>query len=153
MAKALTADQVVKLWAERGAGASESVKAGVNAVTDNPAAKAAAAVDLWAQRVAQAKQKFQDALNRVTLNDWKQAMLGKGLQNMQAGYNDPMTQRKFLNFMRTFLPYVREGAAMVKRMPKGTLQQGIDRAVAMIKHNAAFRGNQMGQAPFPRPVG
>lgn len=151
MAKSITADAVVRLWADRGAASADTVKAGVAAVVDNPAQKAAAAVDLWAQRVAQSKQKFVDALNRVGLQDWKNAMSGKGVNNMVAGYNDAFNQRKFLTFMRSFLPYVRDGAKQVKGMPKGTLQQGIDRAVAMIKWNAQFR--QIQQAPMPRPVG
>lgn len=148
MAKALTAEQVVRLWAERGAGSAETVRAGVNAVTENPAQKAAAAADLWLQKLQQSKQKYIDGLNRVTLQQWKSAMLGKGLTNMQSGYTDPTTVNKFAAFMRAWLPYAREGARQAKAMPKGTLQQGIDRAVFIIKYNAAFRqagggGNQM----------
>ena len=152
MSKALTVDQVVRLWAERGAGSAETVKAGVQAVTENPAAKAAAAVDLWAQRVAQAKQKFVDALSRVSLQSWKQAMVGKGVANMQAGYQDQQSQQKFQAFMRSFLPWVRQGAATVKQMPKGNIEQSIARAAAMIRHNAAWK-TQVQVAPMPRPVG
>jgi hypothetical protein len=152
VAKAISADAVVRLWAERGAASAETVKAGVNAVTENPAAKAAAAVDVWAANVAKAKQKFVDSLNRVTLQSWKQSMLGKGVNNMAAGYADAGNQNKFLVFMRSWLPYVRDGAKMVRAMPKGNLEQGIARAVAMIRHNAAF-ANRIQQAPMPRPVG
>ena len=151
MAKAITADAVVKLWAERGAASGNTVRAGVAAVTENPAEKAARAVDLWAQNVAKAKQKFVDALSRVSLQDWKNSMGGKGVTNMETGYNDPGNQRKFLNFMRSFLPYVRSGAAQVRAMPKGNLELSIARAVAMIRHNAAFRETQV--APMPRPGG
>lgn len=152
MAKNMTPDQIVRMWAERGAASAEAVKAGVNSVQESPGAKAAAQADLWVQRVAAAKQRFIDKSQAVTLNDWKQAMLGKGITNMQNGYNDAQNQRKFLAFMRVFLPYVREGAARVRAMPKGNLQQAIARAEAMIRHNAAFR-NQVNVAPMPRPVG
>lgn len=151
MAKAITPEAVIKLWADRGAASADTVRAGVNAVQDNPAAKAAARADVWVQNVARAKQKFIDSLNRVSLQQWKSAMLNKGLQNMQTGYNDAGNQQKFLAFMRAFLPYVRSGAAQVRAMQKGTLQDGINRAVAMIKHNAAFR-DQGNIAPMPRPV-
>lgn len=151
MAKAITADQVVRLWADRGSGSIDTVKAGVQAVTESPTDKAAAQVEVWARNVQNAKQKFVDALRRVTLDDWKRAMLGKGTTNMQNGYADAGNQRKFLNFMRSFLPYVRDGAKQVKAMPKGTLDQGIARATAMIRWNAAFRQQQI--APPPRPVG
>lgn len=155
MAKAITAEQVTRLWAERGAAAAETVKAGVNSVQENPATKAAARADYWLQRVQQSKQKFIDSLNRVTLQQWKMSMMGKGLQNMQNAYNDPNTQNKFLTFMREWLPYVRSGAQAVKTMPRGTLQQSIDRAAAMIRHNAAFRkgGGGLPLAPMPRPAG
>lgn len=148
MAKNLTAEQIVKIWAERGANSADAVRAGVNAVTENPAAKAAAAVDLWAANVAKAKDKFRQSLEKVTLQDWKQAMLGKGLQNMQNGYNDKQNQNKFAAFMREFLPHVRAGAAQVKLMRKGTLQDGIDRAVFQIKHNAAFKQRFGGGGDF-----
>jgi hypothetical protein len=155
MAKAISADAVVRLWAERGAASGETVKAGVNAVTENPAAKAANAVDTWAANVAKAKQKFVDSLQKVTLQSWKASMTGKGVQNMAAGYADAATQAKFLAFMRAWLPYVRDGAAQVRAMPKGNLEQGIARAVAMIRHNAAFR-RPAGGVPImqlPRPLG
>lgn len=149
MAKAITPEAVIKLWADRGAASAETVRAGVNAVTENPAQKAAAQADKWVQNVARAKEKFINSLNRVTLQQWKQAMLNKGMANMQNGYNDLGNQQKFLAFMRAFLPYVRSGAAVVRSMPKGTLQDGINRAVAMIRHNAGFRE----QAPMPRAAG
>lgn len=151
MAKALNAEQVVRLWAERGQGATETVRAGVQAVTESPMAKAAAQVELWAQRVQQSKQKFVDKLNAVPLQAWKNAMLGKGLTNMSNGYVDPTNVNKFATFMRAWLPYVRQGAANVRQMPKGTLQQGIDRAVAQIRHNAAFRAGGGGVPQMQPP--
>lgn len=144
MAKALSAEAVVRLWSERGQGATETVRAGVNAVTESPMAKAAAQVEVWAANVQRAKQKFVDKLTAVTLQQWKAAMLGKGLTNMSNGYVDPTSVNKFANFMRAWLPYVRQGAAQIRAMPKGTLQQGIDRAVAQIRWNAGFRGGNAG---------
>lgn len=156
MAKTLTADQVARLWAERGAASAQAVRDGVNAVQENPATKAAAAADLWLQRLQQSKQKFIDSLNRVTLQQWKNAMLNKGIANMQNGYNDQQTQTKYLLFMREFLPYVRSGAQQARQLPKGTIQQACDRAAFMIKWNANFRkagGGFLPQAPMPRPAG
>lgn len=152
MAKSITADDVMRKWAENGSNSAATVRAGVNAVTESPMAKAAARVDAWVAGVQRAKDKFVAKLNAVSLNDWKQAMLGKGITNMGNGYADAGNQRKFLNFMRVFLPYVRQGAQEVKNMPKGTLQQAIDRAAAQIRWNANFR-NQLPIAPMPRPVG
>lgn len=139
MAKAITAEEVMRKWAANGAASENTVKAGVNAVAESPTAKAAARVDAWVAGVQRSKDKFVASLNAVTLQQWKAAMLGKGLRNMAAGYEDQMNRQKFLTFMREFLPYVREGAARVRNMPKNNLQQSIDRAAEMIRHNAKFR--------------
>lgn len=139
MAKAITAEEVMRKWAAGGAASENTVKAGVQAVTESPTAKAAARVDAWVAGVQRSKDKFVASLNAVTLAQWKAAMLGKGLRNMAAGYEDQGNRQKYLAFMREFLPYVREGAARIKNMPKGTLQQSIDRAAEMIRHNARFR--------------
>lgn len=152
MAKAISADAVVRLWAERGAASGETVKAGVGQVTKNPAETAAENVEKWAANVAQAKAKFVESLSRVTLADWKRAMVGKGVTNMQAGYADAGNIQKFANFMRAFLPYVREGAKQAQAMPKRNLEQAIARAVWMIRYNAAFRQNGLPVAPMPRAV-
>lgn len=152
MAKALTADQVVRLWAERGQAAAETVRAGVGAVTVNPAQIAAERVEKWAANVAKAKGKFVEALGRVTLSDWKRAMLGKGITNMQTGYADPNSVAKFQAFMRSWLPWVRAGAAEVRAMPKENLEQAIARCVKQIRHNAAWAA-AVQVAPLPRPVG
>lgn len=150
--KNTTAEQVMQKWAAAGAASATAVKAGVNAVQESPTAKAARQVDVWAANVAKAKDKFVSSLNRVSLQDWKNAMLGKGIANMEAGYADRFNQTKFLSFMRVFLPYVREGAMRVRSMPKGTRQQSIDRMVEMMDHNRKFP-QTVGIAPPPRPVG
>lgn len=153
MPRALSPDEVMKKWADAGQNSAAAVRAGVNGVTEAPTAKAAARVDAWVAGVQRSKEKFVARLNAVTLNDWKQAMLGKGLANMQTGYADQFNQRKFLNFMRSFLPYVRRGAEEIKvRIPKGGRQASIDRMVAMMDWNKAFRDN-FNVAPMPRPVG
>lgn len=150
MAKSITADEVVRKWQERGANSAATVRAGVQAVTESPMEKAAARKDAYLAGVqrAVASGKYEARLRAVSLQSWKDAMLGKGIQNMQTGYADAGNSRKFLAFMREFLPYVRQGAATVRAMPKGTLQQSIDRAAAMIRHNAAFRRAGGGAAGF-----
>lgn len=57
------------------ASGSAKYSAGVQSVTDNPAAKAAAAVadGTWAARTTAAAGKMQSKLQAVTLDAWKQA--------------------------------------------------------------------------------
>ncbi len=49
-------------------------------------------------------------------------------------------QSKYLAFAQSFYPYLATGVAKVKAMPKMNLADGINRAVAMIQHNAAYTG-------------
>ena len=144
MAKALTAQQVAERWSQRGSNSGETVRAGVASVQENPAEKAAAAKDRWLAGVQRAAQngKYEAKLRQVTLADWKNAMINKGIPNMQNGYT--VAKAKFARFMEQWLPYVRQGAAQIRMMPKNNLDQSIARAVAMIRHNAAFRANGAG---------
>lgn len=139
MAKALTVAQVVDRWAGRGAAAGPIVERGVNAVETSPTEKAANAKQRWIEGVNRAAQsgKFEAALRRVTLQDWRDAMIKKGIPNMVTGYTNG--KAKFQRFMESFLPYVREGAARVRAMKKGTLEDSIARAAEMIRINARFR--------------
>lgn len=140
MARSITVAQVADRWAQRGANSGDTVKAGVNAVTESPMEKAAAAKQRYLDGVNRAVQsgKYEERLRAVSLADWRKAMIDKGIPNMRTGYE--AGKEKFRRFMEAFLPYVREGAARIRQMRKGTLQDSIDRCVAMIKHNAAFRG-------------
>jgi hypothetical protein len=152
MAKRLTVAQVVQRWADRGAASGDTVRNGVNAVTESPMEKAAARKDAWLAGVQRAAQsgKYENNLRAVSLQDWKQSMLNKGIANMQNGYTNG--KAKFTRFMNEWMPYAQQISDQIKQMPKGTLQQGIDRATAAIRMAAAFkRGTNY--APMPRPAG
>lgn len=147
----LTSQQIVQKWADRGAASGETVKAGVNAVTTAPGQLAAQQKALWLQRVTAAADKWANNVAAVSLNEWKTAMLNKGIPNMQNGYANG--RAKFQRFMNAFLPYARQVSADIKAMPKGTIQQSKDRSNRAIDmfHNWKLQGG--GIAPAPRPVG
>lgn len=151
MAKSLTVAQVVEKWAKNGAGSGEAVKAGVNAVQESPMEKAAAAQDRWVAGVQRAAQsgKYAANLRAVSLSDWKNMMINKGIPNMQNGY--AQGKAKFQRFMNEFLPYARDVSQQIKQMPRGTLQQSIDRARKTIELMAEFK-NRRAVAPMPRPI-
>lgn len=153
MAKRISVAEAVQRWSERGAASGDRVTAGVNAVTESPMEKAAARKDAWMEGVRRAfnSGKYENNLRAVSLNDWKQAMLKKGVPNMQNGYQQG--KAKFQRFMTEWLPYAQQISENVKVMPKGTLQQGIDRAVAAIRMAAEFRRGGNLPAPAPRPLG
>ena len=152
MAKNITVQDAVQKWADRGAASGDTVRKGVNAVTESPMEKAAQAKDRWLQGVqrAAANGKYENNLRAVSLNDWKNAMLTKGIANMQTGYNSPIGKQKFQRFMTAFLPFAKQVSDAVKAMPRGTLQQSIDRATYVIREFYNW-GQQI--APAPRPIG
>jgi hypothetical protein len=135
---AMTADQVAAKWSQRLQASTQQITDGVNAVTVAPGATAAQRADLWLARVTASKAKWQAKVGAVTLDQWKAAMLNVGVGRVAQGAQ--VAQPKVAAFMTKFLPYLKTGVAQVQAMPKVTLQDSINRAVAMIQYNAAYPG-------------
>jgi hypothetical protein len=153
MASNLTPQQIVQRWADRGSTSQDTVRAGVNAVTESPTEKAAARSDYWLRRLNEpgTRRKYEDNLRAVSLSMWKQAMIVKGIPNMQTGYANG--REKFQRFMNAFLPFARQVGDEVRAMPRGNIQQSIDRARHVIMRFHEWGQTGGGQAPMPRQVG
>jgi hypothetical protein len=48
-------------------------------------------------------------------------------------------QSKYTAFAQEFFPYLATGVQRIDAMPSTTLEDNINRAVAMIRHNAGFK--------------
>lgn len=130
-------------WVQGMANSGDAMKRGVSAVTVSPGQSAAAAADKWLSKVTQAKDKFARRVGAVSLSQWQNAMTTYGINRVAQGAQ--AKQQKMQSFMSEFLPYLKSGVDQVHSMPKTTLEDGINRAVAMIRHNANFqRGSGMG---------
>lgn len=131
---------VAQKWAKNLSASTSAIQAGVQAVTVNPAQLAAQAVNQYLAGVqaAVASGKFQRNLQKVTLQDWQNAMLTKGLNRIAAGAS--AAQPKMAAFMGKWLPYMQQLQSKLSSMPRGDLNQNIQRAVVAIQHNAAFQG-------------
>lgn len=83
----LTPDQFAKKWAANLGASGESIKRGIEGVTESPGAKAAAASDRWAAGVQAAfmSGKFADRVGSVSTEAWKQAAIKKGLPRISGG--------------------------------------------------------------------
>lgn len=134
---AKTVQSIVDKWVRNSQAGTESAKLAVEAVTENPCALAAAKKAEYVSGVIAAKDKWEDRLRQVTLQDWKKAMLSKGIPRMAQGIAD--AKPKMTKFMNEFMPFVTNAAAEVRAMPKGTLEQGIARMTAMVRKLAEFR--------------
>jgi len=126
-------------WSRRLKAAVEDIRAGVEAVTENPCEKAAAKKAKWIARLTskEVQDKWEAALKRVTLEDWKKAMLEVGVGRIAAGVDAAVDE--FRDFMNELLPHIEAGRAKIKAMPDVTLEDNIRRMEAFIRHMAAFR--------------
>lgn len=84
---AKTSAQITKKWATNTVAAGQAMRDGINAVTDNPMQKAAAAADRLVAGVqrAVASGKFQQNTQSVSLATWKNRMLQKGVPRVADG--------------------------------------------------------------------
>lgn len=135
----VTPQQAAEKWQRKLSAAGTDIANGVARVTESPTAAAARNVQGYLQGVQDAVSsgKWQAGLQRVTLQQWQTQMRDVGIQRISGGATAALP--KMQAFMQEFLPYVDQGAAQVNAMPKVTLEDGIARATAMIRHNAAFR--------------
>jgi hypothetical protein len=110
----------------------------VQAVKTAPGAAAAAAVNKWVANVSSAatQAKFVANTSAVTLSAWQQAATTRGVQNLSAGATKGLP--KYTAFATKFYPYLSTGMSQVAAMPSTTLQDNINRAVAMMTYNSKF---------------
>lgn len=124
-------------WVNGMANAGPAAQRGVAAVTVSPGQSAAAAADKWLAKVTQSKDKFARRVGSVTLSQWQNAMNTYGISRMATGAQQK--QSKMQSFMTEFLPFLKSGVDQVHSMPRMTLEDSINRAAAMIRHNAGFQ--------------
>jgi hypothetical protein len=124
-------------WVTNLSNATPAMTAGVNRVQTSPGQAAARAADKWLAKVTQSKEKYQRRVGSVTLADWQNSMTQYGIPRVAQGAQ--AKQNKMQTFMAEYLPYLQTGVAQIDSMPKNTLEDGINRAVAMIRHNAGFQ--------------
>lgn len=132
-----TAEQATAKWVQNIGQATERITSGVQAVQTAPGAKAAAAHQKWLTRVQESADKWRQRVGSVSLQDWQQAMVNVGIPRIAQGAQ--AKQGKMQAFMADFLPYLQQGVSRVEQMPSTSLEDNINRAVAMIRHNAQFK--------------
>ncbi len=119
---AKSAQSVAQKWVRSMQGATQSMRDGVQSVTEAPGVRAAASVDLYKQKVMEAADsgKYADGCRSVSLEDWRRAYLEKGLQRVGTGATAAQTKQEA--FFSWLLPIAEASKADVASMPKGTLE-------------------------------
>ena len=138
MAK-LNPDQIAEKWARRLSGATEDIRRGIEQVSEAPSKKAIEKKEKLKQEWLKAIDggKWENALSKVGLDDWKKAVLDKGLARLPQGVDS--ARPKFEEFMGQLLPYIDNVKAKIDKMPDTTLEDRINRAVAFMREMAKFQ--------------
>lgn len=134
----VNADQFYQVWRDRLNNSVDRIRQGVQRLTENPLQKAAARADAWIAGLQEAYQTGRWAKNvaSVSLDQWKNAMLNKGVPRIQQGTaaaEDIMKDfaAQLINHLNTILPEI-------ERMPKVTLEDSINRVTTFIRRMSEF---------------
>lgn len=133
----ITPEEAAAKWSRNLGAATQDIQRGIERVTVAPGQKAAQQKGLWVQRVQASQDKWARNVAAVGVEEWRQAAIQKGLPRIASGAS--AAEPKMAQFQREFLPHLDAGLSRLATMPKGSLQDSINRAAFMIQHNASFR--------------
>jgi hypothetical protein len=105
----------------------------------SPTEAAIAVADSWHRIMSDPRTKQKWVENRKAAGDetWLAGILGKGADRLIPGVEFGIG--KYLEFAKEFYPYMAAKIAEIKKMPKVTIEDRINRAAAMIRHNYNFK--------------
>lgn len=129
--------QAADKWSRRLSGATEDIRAGIERVQSAPGQAAARKRQKWETSVRDAGEKWQRNVSRVSLEDWKRKALEVGLPRVAQGAQANVDKTQA--FFEEFLPHLDRGVASIEQMPDNTIEDRINRSVAMMRHNAGFK--------------
>jgi hypothetical protein len=126
-------------WKRRISAATQDVRTGVERVTTAPTELAVAKKDKMVARLneAMANGKWEAGLRRVSLQDWKDAMLNKGLGRISQGAD--AATGKVESFAAELLPHIDAGVRSLQSMPDVTIEDSINRVGTFLRHMHTFR--------------
>lgn len=115
------------------------IKAGVLAVTDSPMEAAIAQEDKMLANLTESivSGKWRRGLERVGLPFWKTQTAEKGTIRIAAGIDGAKAKQE--KFYAELIPHIQAGQDLVADMPTMTLDEGIAKSAAFIRHMAEFK--------------
>lgn len=138
MAK-LTPKQVTDKHARRLKGAVEDMRIGVESVTTNPMEKAIKKIPKMRANLLKAIDdgKVARGMARVTLEDWKNAMVDRGIPRVATGVD--AAAGKIEAFYGELLPHIDKAKAAIERLPDVSLEDSITRMSTFVREMAKFK--------------
>lgn len=137
-----SASLVAKKWADRMKAATTAMKEGVQAVTVSPTEKAAASVDKWAEGVRRAREEgtFEAGLRSVSLEQWRTAMLQKGVGRVSEGVTEALPRME--RFMGELLAHTDMVSSQIQSMPDATPEDRKQRMLRNFELMSEFRSSR-----------
>lgn len=135
MAK-LTAAEAAAKWQRNLSNSTEDIRAGIERVDTAPGAQAARKRQKWEQGVRDSADKWARNVAAVSLEEWKRKAIDVGLNRVASGAQ--ANEGKTAAFFEEFIPHLDRGVAQIQAMPDNTLEDRINRSVAMMRHNSNF---------------
>ena len=124
-------------WAKNLSGATDRIKAGVQAVTTPPGQAAAAAADRWLANVTNSQALFRKNVAAVSLSDWQDAFVNKGLTRIAGG-----AQAAVPKFATTLGKIIQTQKSIVSSLPaRGDVEANIARSAAFIRAMHGAKGS------------
>jgi len=132
-------DIVVKKWADRAKAGVELYREFTRTPKRDPTAAAVAMKESLIAKMSAREtwDKWESRLRNVGFNGWLYGVQTKGVQRFPQGIDAGVGY--FEQFYQQFSRHLAAGLAQVYSMPKRTLEDSINRAAAMIRHNAKFK--------------
>lgn len=129
---------VAEKWARRIAGSTQDIIDGVNGVRENPAEKAIAKKQKLLTNFTAAVNdgRWERGLRRMSLDQWKTAMIQKGVNRVAQGAD--ASKGKMAAFMNELLPYQESVRSEIDAMPDITLEDSIARMTAWTRRMSQF---------------
>jgi len=132
-------EEFAEKWSRRLKSATEDIRKGVEKLDKSPTELAIKKKEKLKQRLIEAidSGRWERGLQRVTLEDWKRAMISKGLNRIPAGVDEATP--KVAEFGKALLSHIEGGQKAIESMPDLTLEDNINRMVTFIRHMSKFR--------------
>ena len=132
MAK-VTPEEYAEKWGRRLKGSTEDIRRGVERVTVAPGIEAAKAAERMLAKLTEAVQSgmWANQVSKVSLDEWKEAFNVKGLARIAAGVD--AASGKQVAMATKLLAAVDAAAAKANAMPKGTIEDSINRMSTYVR--------------------
>lgn len=137
MAK-VTPQEFADKWSRRLGAAGEDIRRGIARTTEAPGIAAAAQQAVMLQNVTAAVSsgKWARRVGAVSLQDWQKSTTEKGIPRIATGAQ--AAQGKMARVASELLPAVDAAAAMANALPKGTIEDSVNRAATFMREMAKF---------------